>query len=195
MRHLKSNFIYYTVNKPYGFLSQFTDGEGRKTLADIRKFPRDVYPVGRLDNDSEGLLLLSNDKSLVDFLLNPATHNEKEYYVQVEGVPSDEALENLRGGVVIQGYKTKTAKVRLIEDPGFPERIPPIRSRKTIPVSWLSIIITEGKNRQVRKMTAAVGYPTLRLIRVRIKNVLLGDLKSGSSRELTQEEIAGLKGR
>lgn len=190
---MKRKFKYYILNKPYGVLSQFTDGEGRMTLSDIGIFPKDVYSVGRLDFDSEGLLLLSDDKQLVDFLLNPKTHHEKEYYVQVEGIPAGEALESLRRGVEIRGEKTRPAKVGLIDDPGFPVRVPPIRERKTIPTAWLSISITEGKNRQVRKMTAAVGYPTLRLVRVRIKNLRLEDLQPGQYRELAEKEIEGLK--
>lgn len=191
-----SNFLkkykYYALNKPYGVLSQFTDKEGRKTLKSLYNFPKDVYSVGRLDMDSEGLLLLTNDKRLFDFLLNPKNKHEKEYFVQVDGIPTEEALNKLREGVIIEGRKTLPAKVKKIDAPKFPPRIPPIRERKTIPTSWISITIVEGRNRQVRKMTAAVGYPTLRLVRVRIKNIKLGSLKPGEVRELTQKEIDNL---
>ena len=188
-----NNFKYFILNKPYGVLSQFTDKEGRKTLGDIYKFPRDVYSVGRLDMDSEGLLLLTNDKSLTNFLLNPVYEHEKEYYVQVEGIPKESSLEKLRNGVLINGKKTLFSKVRKIDEPNFPQRIPPIRVRKNIPTCWMSISITEGRNRQVRKMTARIGHPTLRLIRVRIKNLLINGLLTGSIRKLDSKEIDELK--
>ena len=188
-----NNFKYFILNKPYGVLSQFTDKEGRKTLGDIYKFPRDVYSVGRLDMDSEGLLLLTNDKSLTNFLLNPVYEHEKEYYVQVEGIPKESSLEKLRNGVLINGKKTLFSKVRKIDEPNFPQRIPPIRVRKNIPTCWMSISITEGRNRQVRKMTAYIGHPTLRLIRVRIKNLLIDGLLPGSIRKLNSREIDELK--
>lgn len=187
------NNKYFKIFKPYGYLSQFTDTEGRRTLTDLYNFPNNVYPVGRLDMDSEGLLILTDDKSLTDHLLNPKNHHEKEYYVQVEGIPTEIALSNLSNGVIIEGKKTLPAKVKLIKDPNFPPRVPPIRERKSIPVTWLSITITEGRNRQVRKMTASVGYPTLRLVRVRIKNLLLGDLNVGKVRELKLNEVKELK--
>jgi 23S rRNA pseudouridine2457 synthase len=193
MEQIKMPYKYFIINKPYGVLSQFTDEEGRKTLKDIYSFPKDVYPVGRLDKDSEGLLLLTNDKSLTDYLLNPKQRHEKEYFVQVEGIPTKEDLKKLAAGVIIEGKKTLPAKAKIIDDPNFPERVPPIRERKNIPTSWISLTITEGRNRQVRKMTAAVGHPTLKLIRVRIKNVFLGNMQSGEVSILTIEEVSGLK--
>jgi len=189
----KNNLRYFVINKPYGVLSQFTDTDGRKTLKPLFSFPGDVYPVGRLDLDSEGLLILTNDKSLTDLLLNPKSETEKEYYVQVEGSPDAETLKQLESGVVIENKKTLPAKVKLVEEPDFPPRVPPIRERKSIPTAWISITITEGRNRQVRKMTAAVGYPTLRLVRTRIKNLLLGNLNAGGVRELTLNEVKNLK--
>lgn len=186
------NFHYSLINKPYGVLSQFTDSDGRSTLKDLYNFPNDVYPIGRLDMDSEGLLILTNDKSLIDYLLNPKHKQEKEYYVQVEGVPTKEALQKFEQGVIIEGKKTLPAKAKMINDPNFPPRVPPIRERKNIPTSWISLTITEGRNRQVRKMTAAVGFPTLRLIRVRIKNIMIENLKSGEVRELTNKEVQNL---
>jgi len=188
----KHKSTYYVLNKPYAVLSKFTEKDGRKTLKSLFNFPKDVYPVGRLDMDSEGLLLLTNDKFLTNYLLNPKNNHEKEYNVQVEGIPTEKSLEKLRNGVIIEGKKTLPAKVKIIDDPKFPPRIPPIRERKTIPTSWISIVIVEGRNRQVRKMTAAVGYPTLRIVRVRIKNIFLGQLKSGEVRELNKNEIEGL---
>ena len=167
--------------------------DGRRTLSDLYDFPKNVYSVGRLDMDSEGLLLLTDDKRLTDFLLNPLREHEKEYYVQVEGIPEGSSLEKLRNGVLLEGKKTLPAKARIISTPGFPERITPIRERKNIPTCWLSISITEGRNRQVRRMTASIGHPTLRLVRVRIKNLKLGGLPSGKVRELLPEEIRVLK--
>ena len=186
-------FRYYKIYKPYGVLSQFTDRNGRKTLKDIFKFPPNVYPVGRLDFDSEGLLLLTDDKSLTDFLLNPVNMHEREYYAQVEGTPGEDDLNKFISGVIIQGRNTLPAKEKIIDAPVLPKRIPPIRVRRNIPNTWVSLTLIEGKNRQVRHMTAAIGFPTLRLVRVRIKNVLLADLKSGDVRELEPEEISGLK--
>jgi 23S rRNA pseudouridine2457 synthase len=188
-------YKYFIVNKPYGVLTQFTDENDRPTLGSLHKFPKDVYPVGRLDMDSEGLLLLTNDKMLTDYLLNPKQKHEREYFVQVEGIPIQEALKLLASGVSIEGVNTLPAKAKIISDPNFPPRIPPIRERKTIPTSWISLVLFEGRNRQVRKMTAAVGYPTLRLVRVRIRNIILAKLKSGEVRELTEKEIKILKER
>ena len=184
---------YFVINKPYGFLSQFTDKLSRKTLSDITNIPKNVYPVGRLDMDSEGLLLISDDKLLVDFLLNPNNFHEKEYLVQVEGIPTDEKLKKFRSGLLIENKITLPAKIEAIDLQNFPERVPPIRKRKNVPVSWLKIVMTEGRNRQVRKMTAAIGHSALRLIRIRIKNILLGTLKPGEIRELTTQEILDLK--
>jgi 23S rRNA pseudouridine2457 synthase len=189
----ENNFDYYILYKPFGVLSQFTDKLNRKTLAGLYDFPKDVYPIGRLDMESEGLLLLSNDKELVDFLLNPSNRHEKEYYAQVEGVPAEENIQKLREGVVIEDKITLPAKVELVAKPDFPPRKPPIRYRRNAPVSWLKITITEGRFRQIRKMTAKIGHPTLRLVRVRIKNLFLNNLKPGEVRKLTSEEVRELK--
>ena len=143
--------------------------------------------------DSEGLLLLSNDKLLVDHLLNPNNFHEKEYLAQVEGVPTEEEMNKFRKGLLIENKITLPAKIEVVVPRNIPERVPPIRKRMNIPVCWLKIVITEGRNRQVRKMTAAIGHPTLRLIRTRIKNVSLDDLKTGEIRELTEIEIKDLK--
>ncbi len=190
---------YFILNKPYGVLTQFTDKENRKTLSSLYKpayrsgrFPKDIYPVGRLDLDSEGLLLLTNDKSLTDYLLNPKNKHEREYFVQVEGIPTEQELNKLRDGVILKDGKTLPAKVKIINDPNFSPRVPPIRERKNIPTSWLSLTLIEGRNRQVRRMTAAIGYPTLRLIRVRIMKILLEDLGNGSIKELSEHEIRKL---
>jgi 23S rRNA pseudouridine2457 synthase len=180
---------YFILNKPYGVLTQFTDKENRKTLSSLYKFPKEVYPVGRLDLDSEGLLFLTNDKTLTDYLLNPKNKHEREYYVQVEGIPTQKELQKLRDGIILKDGKTLPAKVKIIADPKFPPRIPPIRERKDIPTYWLSIALVEGRNRQVRRMTAAIGCPTLRLIRIRIKNLLLGKLKTGEVKEISEKEL------
>lgn len=190
---MKTSFKYFILHKPYGVLTQFTDDDNRPTLSSLFEFPKDVYPVGRLDMDSEGLLLLTNDKSLTDYLLNPKHKHEREYFAQVEGIPTEEALQKLCGGVVIEGKLTLPAKAKLIEDPNFPPRFPPIRERKTIPTSWISLTLIEGRNRQVRKMTAAVGLPTLRLVRMRIENLFLDDLKVGEVKEINEKDIVGLK--
>lgn len=190
---MDKELFYYILNKPYDVLSQFTDKLKRKTLAGFYDFPKDVYPVGRLDMDSEGLLLLSNDKEMVDFLLNPVNRHEKEYYAQVEGTPDEVSLKQIEEGVLIEGKKTLPAKAAIIDEPDFPRRKPPIFPRKNKPVCWISVVVTEGRYRQIRKMTASVGYPTLRLVRVRIKNIELGNLKPGEVRKLTPGEIEILK--
>ena len=181
-------------------LTQFTDKESRLTLSSIHGFPKDarsasgrrVYPVGKLDRDSEGLLIITNDKALTDYLLNPKNKHEREYFVQVEGIPNEEDLQKLRDGIILKDGKTLPAKVKLIGNPNFPERVPSIRERKNILTCWISLTLVEGRNRQVRRMTAAIGYPTLRLVRVRIKNLLLGDLKKGEVRELNEDEVKEL---
>ena len=186
---------YFALNKPYGVLSQFTQGTGRKTLTDIYKFPENVYPVGRLDMDSEGLLILTNDRSLTEYLLNPENRHEREYYAEVEGIPTEEELKRLESGIIIEGKKTLPAKARMLSNFKIEPRDEPIRFRKNIPECWISLILTEGRNRQVRKMTAGIRHPTLRLIRVRIKNIMLGDMKPGDVRVLSDAEVKKLKGR
>ena len=184
---------YFVLNKPYGYLSQFTDKLNRKTLSNLKNIPKNIYPIGRLDIDSEGLLLISNDKLLVDYLLNPQNSHEKEYLAQVEGIPTEEEMNKFRSGLIIENQKTLPAQIEVINSPNLPDRVPPIRRRMNIPVYWTKIVITEGRNRQVRKMTAAIGHPTLRLIRIRIKNITLGNLKAGEIRELNKIEIRKLK--
>lgn len=166
-------------NKPYGVLSRFTPepASAWRTLSEFG-FPQGVYPVGRLDADSEGLLLLTDEAGLNDRLLDPRGGHPREYWAQVEGVAGPKALARLQGGITIGGYRTKPARAWRIEPPpAVPERHPPIRVRKTVPDSWIGLKLVEGKNRQVRRMTAAVGHPTLRLIRVRIDAWTLSSLK------------------
>lgn len=187
-------FRYFLFNKPFNVLTQFSASAGKKTLADYLKLARDVYPVGRLDYDSEGLLVLSNDKNLHYRLLDPRFKHPREYYVQVDGTITEEAAQRLQQGVDIsidgKTYHTKPARLKLFDTPpDVPDRNPPVRFRKHIPTSWISMELTEGKNRQVRKMTAAVGFPTLRLIRYRIGRATLNSLNPGEFKELSRGEM------
>ena len=170
-------------NKPFNVLTQFRDSEGRATLADYLSIPK-VYPAGRLDRDSEGLLLLTDDGKLQTKISHPRHKMEKCYWVQVERIPSKEALEQLRQGVQLKDGKTAPAKVRRIDPPTLWPRNPPIRARKNVPDCWLELKIREGKNRQVRRMTAAVGHPTLRLVRAAIGPWKLGNLQPGEWRKI-----------
>jgi 23S rRNA pseudouridine2457 synthase len=178
---MKRTYLFY---KPYDVLSQFTkEIPSHTTLVDFLDVEKDVYPIGRLDRDSEGLLLLSNDVQLNKKLLAPKSKKEKEYYVQVEGVIDEQALNKLQNGVTISSkkrkYTTLPCQAYTIEAPPLPDRNPPIRFRKNIPTSWISITLMEGKNRQVRKMCAKVGYPVLRLIRYRIEKWTIEGLEPG----------------
>lgn len=176
-------------HKPYGVLSQFTsDGSPNRTLAEFG-FPKNVYPIGRLDADSEGLLLLSDESEWNARLLEPRNAHQREYWVQVERIPTDESLQQLQAGVLIQGRKTLPCRVSMLSpQPSVAPRDPPIRFRKTVPDCWLAMELLEGKNRQVRRMTAAVGHPTLRLLRVRIGGLQLNSLPAGEWRILNTAE-------
>ncbi len=187
-------YQYFIVYKPYDVLSQFSSGTDRKTLKDFFNVSADIYPVGRLDNDSEGLLLLTNDKQLNHRLLHPSFAHEREYWVQVDGAITEQAIDQLQNGVEIniEGkiYHTKKATASIfITEPAVPARNPPIRFRKEIPAPWIRLILTEGKNRQVRKMTAKTGFPTLRLIRYRIEGIELGSLQPGEMISLSKTDI------
>ena len=186
---------YILFYKPYGVLCQFTDKSDRPrpTLQDYIPIP-EVYPVGRLDLDSEGLLLLTDNGQLQHRLANPKFAHPRTYYVQVERIPDRFALNRLRNGVTIKNYRTRPATVRLLpNEPNLPPRIPPIRDRQTVPTCWLEMTLIEGKNRQIRRMTAAVGFPTLRLVRVSLGNkyqrIRLTGLHPGQWRELTLQEV------
>jgi 23S rRNA pseudouridine2457 synthase len=211
--------VLIAFNKPYGVVSQFTpDGSHNRTLAEFG-FPKNVYPIGRLDADSEGLLLLSDEPAWNERLLHPRHAHEREYWAQVERIPAPDALKKLERGVSIQGRKTLPCRAWILEpqpeisvvaadvsrlhNPSgqsgltsaatvvkIPPRDPPIRFRKCVPDCWIGLELIEGKNRQVRRMTAAISHPTLRLIRVRIGNFRLGDLAVGQWRVLTTEECA-----
>lgn len=165
-------YRYIILNKPFGYLSQFSGEGDHKTLAEF-SLPKEVYAAGRLDKDSEGLLLLSNDGPFIEqFLL----HHERGYWVQVEGEIHQQAINNLESGINLKTGRTKPCQAKTINEPDLWQRTPPIRQRKDKPTSWLEIILTEGKNRQVRKMTAAVGYPTLRLVRFQLGKISLNSL-------------------
>ena len=185
---------YYLLYKPFQVLSQFTSTDGKKCLKDIVEVEKDVYPVGRLDYDSEGLLLLTNDTSINHQLLHPSFQHQRTYWVQVDGAITQAAADALAKGVTInidgKQYKTKPAKVKLLPDTlQVPERNPPIRFRKSIPATWASIQLTEGKNRQVRKMFAAVGFPVLRLIRAQMGTYTIDKMQAGDLLHLTAEEV------
>jgi 23S rRNA pseudouridine2457 synthase len=183
-------YQYLVFNKPFGVLSQFkdhqqTDHPTLETYIPIKQ----VYPVGRLDRDSEGLMLLTNHGQLQHRLSDPQFGHCRTYWVQVEGIPTPDALQALEQGVLIQGYRTQPTTVAVLENaPELPDRNPPIRFRQQIPTSWLAIALREGRNRQVRRMTAAVGFPTLRLVRVGIADLRLAGLFPGEWRYLSQLE-------
>ena len=195
-----ANFRYFVVHKPFGYISQFSGEENDLTLQNLiaenqlKNFPKDIYPVGRLDKDSEGLLLLTNDNQFKTKLLNPKNDQFKTYWVQVEGNISEDAIFKLKSGGIEIKHNGKThnclpAKVSRLENIEIQERNPPIRFRAKIPTSWIEIQLREGKNRQIRKMTAAVGFPTLRLIRVGIQKLKIKQFRLGTLTEIALKEI------
>jgi len=181
--------VLLAFNKPYGVISQFTpDGSANRTLAAFT-FPPAVYPIGRLDADSEGLLLLSDEPELNEKLLHPRRGHRRLYWAQVERIPTPQAISRLANGLVIQGRKTLPCRAWILEpQPEVPPRDPPIRFRKTVPTCWIGLELVEGKNRQVRRMTGAIHHPTLRLLRMQIGNFALGDLASGKWKALSAKE-------
>lgn len=189
-------YRYILFNKPYDTLSQFTDtGAGETKRATLKEYipVPSIYPVGRLDRDSEGLLLLTNDGLLQHRLSDPRYNHPRTYWVQVERIPDEAALRHLREGITIENYRTRPAQVQFLAmEPALPPRNPPIRFRKNVPTAWLEITLTEGRNRQVRRMTASVGFPTLRLVRVAIAHLNLHGLESGQWRDLTPSEVERL---
>lgn len=190
----KPNKQYYAFHKPYGVLCQFTkEHVSHVTLEDFISLDTDIYPVGRLDKDSEGLLLMTNDNRLKTYLLSPKSQKYKTYWAQVDGTVDDEAINRLKNGVDIKvnkkNYHTLPARVRSMTQPTVEDRKPPIRYRAEIPTSWIEISIREGKNRQIRRMCAAVGFPVLRLIRTAIQDLRLGDLKQGEVKQLNQKDV------
>ena len=188
---MKSNQkLYILFYKPYDVLSQFKRADGHLSLADFGPFPKNIYAAGRLDADSEGLLLLTNDNIINHRITDPKFEHERTYVVQVEGIPDGSDIERLQNGVMIEGKCTKPARVELLtREPDLQPRAIPIRFRKNIPTSWMEIVLREGRNRQVRKMSAAVGHPTLRLIRTSITFLTIHGLKPGMHREMTPGEV------
>jgi 23S rRNA pseudouridine2457 synthase len=191
---MTSTAFYFAVFKPYGMLSQFTAEAGHTSLKSLYEFPIDVYPVGRLDTDSEGLLLLTNDKRMNHRLLNPDFGHKRTYIVQVDGDITEEACRQLDNGVDIsvdgKKYFTKSISTRKVAAPEWlPERNPPVRFRKLIPTSWIEMVLSEGKNRQVRKMTAAAGYPALRLVRTSIESLELGQMKPSEVKQFSRTDF------
>lgn len=180
--------IYILFYKPFGVLSQFTAEEGVRTLSEFN-LPKEVYAAGRLDKDSEGLLLLTNDGPFNKKLTDPKSNKVKTYLVQVEGIPTEEALREFSKGPVIKGYKCLPCKVELLIGHEEPPREPPIRERKSIPTSWIRVELTEGKNRQVRRMCAAVGFPCLRLIRIKIGKCAMGNLRAGEWKQVDRKDV------
>ncbi len=188
------NHTYILFYKPFNVLSQFTGDAGKLTLANFGPFPKTVYAAGRLDYDSEGLLIVTDDNQLKHALLEPKFAHPRTYLVQVERMPNEDALERLRTGVVIDGKITKLAAAGLLgEEPLLPQRDPPIRFRKNVPTAWIELTLREGRNRQVRKMTAAVGHPTLRLVRTKIGALGIGTLHPGGMRRLSADELRQLQ--
>jgi 23S rRNA pseudouridine2457 synthase len=184
-----SKYIYLAFHKPYGVLSQFTADNPSETLSQFG-LPADVYACGRLDKDSEGLLLLTNDGALIHQLLDPKFDKIKRYWVQVEKIPLENDLKKLEQGVLIGDYKTRPCKVKILSpQPQIAPRVPPIRERKSVPTCWIEVKLTEGKNRQVRRMTAAIGFPTLRLIRKAIGKLELGNLAPGEFKYINKKDL------
>lgn len=181
---IRPSAVLIALNKPWGVLCQFSAADGRATLADFVRVPG-VYPAGRLDADSEGLVLLTDDGALQARIADPRHKLEKVYWVQVEGEPGDRALAALRAGVDLPDGRTRAARARLIPEPRLWARVPPVRYRRAIPTSWLEIALREGRNRQVRRMTAKVGFPTLRLVRVQVGPWTLDDMAPGAWRHVS----------
>ena len=180
--------MFALFNKPFNVLSQFTDTEGRETLADYIKL-KNIYPAGRLDRDSEGLLILTSFGKLQHYISQPRFKMEKTYWAQLEREITPDAIDYLRTGIKLKDGPTAPAKANIIDEPNVWPRTPPIRERKNVPTSWIEITITEGRNRQVRRMTAEAGFPTLRLIRVAIGPWQLGELQPGQYKEISRNEL------
>lgn len=190
---MSNQYSYYIIYKPYGMLSQFTPEGNKPGLGSLFKFPIDCYPVGRLDADSEGLLLLTNDKKINQKLLDPKAGHQRTYLVQVDGAVTEEAVNKLAKGIEVRidgkSFTTLPAKAEIIDEPALAPRNPPVRFRKTIPTSWIRLSLTEGKNRQVRHMTAAVGFPTLRIVRTAMEKIQLDDMKPGDIIEMKGSDV------
>ncbi len=189
-------YSYYKLYKPFNILSQFSDEGNKRGLGSFLNLPQDVYPIGRLDSDSEGLLLLTNNRTLTNQILDPRNRHVRSYLVQVEGEFTDDAIERIQAPMALKHKKTRyvslPAVAEKIEEPSLPDRNPPIRFRANIPTSWIRLQLREGKNRQVRKMTAAVGFPTLRLVRESMEGIGVEGMESGQLVELEEQEFLRL---
>jgi 23S rRNA pseudouridine2457 synthase len=189
----RSENLYFIIHKPFKVLSQFTDENGNPGLGTLYQLPKDVYPVGRLDLDSEGLLILTNDRALNHRLLDPKFKHKRTYWAEVEGKPKEESLDQFRKGLLIKAkgkqYHTAPAQIGVLEDVNLPEREPPVNRVKHPETSWVEITLTEGKNRQVRRMTAAIGHPTLRLIRVAIEDLKVEGIAPKGIKQLPKRTI------
>ena len=192
--HPQEAKVYLLLHKPPGYVSTVSDPQGRRTVLDLVQAAQRIYPVGRLDVDSEGLLLLTNDGEITNYLTHPRYEHEKEYLAQVEGTPSQESLRELRGGIELEDIITAPATIRAVSQPELPFRLPSIEGRPPAKTSWLQITIREGRKRQIRRMLQAVGHPVCRLVRVRMASLTLGDLQAGEWRHLSAEELADLRG-
>lgn len=193
---MSKNYRYFIIYKPFGMISQFSGEATNLSHLDF-SFPKDVYPVGRLDKDSEGLLIITNDPHIHHRLTDPKFAHKRTYYVQVEGIPDEKDIALLEKGVEItlpnkKKHTTLPAQCSIIPEPNFPPRHPPIRVRMTVPDTWISLTLIEGKNRQVRKMTAQVGHPTLRLVRYSIENLFLDNMQTSEVREMEKDELYSL---
>jgi 23S rRNA pseudouridine2457 synthase len=194
---MQTEYRYYIIYKPFQVLCQFSPSENKKTLSDLNfHFPKTVYPVGRLDFDSEGLLIISDDPKLNRALLSPLNAHKRVYFAQVENIPTKDEISDLQSGPTINVdgklYKCKSLKAKIIDEPNLPERVPGIRYRANIPTAWVKLELIEGKNRQVRKMTAAINHPTLRLVRYSIEQINIDNMKSGEVTELPRRKIYSL---
>jgi 23S rRNA pseudouridine2457 synthase len=191
--HASSRCRYLALFKPYDVLTQFTDASGRANLRDFVSVPN-VYPVGRLDRDSEGLLLLTDDGPLSHRLTDPRFAHPRTYLVQIERIPSPDFFASLRSGIVLSDGRTRPAEATLLEQPpAFPDRLVPIRFRKNVPTAWIQLVLREGRNRQVRRMTAALGHPTLRLVRYALGPITIAGLEPGQWRDLSGDELSALQ--
>ncbi len=190
---MSNQYSYFIVYKPFGMLSQFTPEGNKPALSSLFKFPLDCYPVGSLETESEGLLLLTNDKKINHKFLNPTVEHKRTYFVQVDGDITEDAIQKLGTGVEvkIEGklFKTNKALVEKIEEPSLPPRIPPVRFRKTVPTSWISITLADQKNKQVRQMLSVIGFPALRIVRIKIGNLELKAMLPGDVLEMKSLDV------
>ncbi len=190
---MSSQYTYYRIYKPYGMLSQFTPEGNKPALGSLLKFPLDCYPVGSLETEAEGLLILTNDRKVSQKFLDSKAEHKQTYFVQVDGAITEEAIEKLSIGVEVKiegkSFNTQPANVKIIEEPKLPSRNPPVRFRKTVPTTWIRITLIESKNKQVRQMASAVGFPALRIVRFAFEKLDIGEMNSGDVMELSRNDV------